>query len=218
MDGENDLIPAHTEDTRGKPSSQRLSDMLADIAAAQTEDRITIAALLEALQGRAYGALMLVFAFPNILPTPPGTAGVLGLPLLILTAQMMMGRKPWLPAFIANRSLSRQAFDTIILHATPWLKRAEKLLRARLAPLTSATAQRVIGGICLFVTMVLVLPIPFGNMAPAIAICIIGMGVLERDGIWVIGGILAATLAVAFVGSVAYGLIKTAIFVLLNAF
>lgn len=196
----------------------RLSEMLETIAADETRDSISFGDLLATLHGRAFGALMIIFAFPNILPSPPGLAGVLGLPLVILSAQMMMGRRPWLPPFIARRSLPRAKLQALFTRATPWLARAERLLRHRLTPLTTAPAQRAIGLVCLILSLVLILPVPFGNMLPSIAICLFALGVLERDGVWIIGGLLFSVLAVGFVGGMAYAVIKSAIFVVMNAF
>ncbi len=196
----------------------RLSKMLEQIAADEQRTEISFGDLLAALDGRAFGALMIIFAFPNILPSPPGLAGVLGLPLVILSAQMMMGRLPWLPVFIARRSLPRSSFASLFTRATPWLARAEKLLRHRLAALTTAPAQKGIGLVCLILSLVLILPIPLGNMLPSIAICLFALGVLERDGVWIIAGLLFSVFAVGFVGGMAYAVVKSALFVFLNAF
>lgn len=199
-------------------SGERLSQMLQGIAADETRVAISFGDLLAALQDRAFGALMIIFAFPNILPSPPGLAGVLGLPLVILSAQMTMGRRPWLPPFIARRSLPREKLQAVFTRATPWLARAERLLRHRLDPLTSSGAQRGIGLVCLILSLVLILPVPFGNSLPSIAICLFALGVLERDGLWIIGGLLFSVIAVGFVGGMAYAVIKSAIFVMMNAF
>lgn len=199
-------------------SGERLSQMLESIAADETRETISFGDLLSALKDRAFGALMIIFAFPNILPSPPGLAGVLGMPLVILSAQMMLGRLPWLPAFIARRSLPRDKLQGLFTRATPWLARAERLLRHRLEPLTSAPAQRGIGAVCLLLSLVLILPVPFGNMLPSIAICLFALGVLERDGLWIIGGLLFSVVAVGFVGGMAYAVVKSTIFVVMNAF
>jgi len=202
----------------GRPPDMRLSQMLEAIGADDSRETISFGDLLTALHGRAFGALMIIFAFPNILPSPPGLAGVLGLPLVFLSAQMMLGRLPWLPDFIARRSLPRASFAAFFVRATPWLARAERLLRHRMAPLTSAPAQKVVGLVCLILSLVLILPIPLGNMLPSIAICLFALGVLERDGAWIIGGMLFSIFALGFVGGMAYAVIKSTIFVLMNAF
>lgn len=212
--------PASPEPTAGDPvlPPQRLSQVLSEIAADSSRDVISFGDLLAALHGRAFGALMIIFAFPNILPSPPGLAGVLGMPLVILSAQMMLGRLPWLPAFIAKRSLPRASFAALFTRATPWLARAERLLRHRFVVLTSAPAQKGIGLVCLILSLVLVLPIPLGNMLPSIAICLFALGVLEKDGLWIIGGLLFSVFAVGFVGAMAYAVVKSTLFVLFNAF
>lgn len=203
---------------RVRPPQKRLSEILAEIAADTTQERITLARLMAAMEGRAYGALILIFAFPNILPSPPGLAGVLGLPLLFLSARMMLGQTPWLPQFIATRSVPRASFATVIDRATPWLQRAERLLRHRLSLLTTGPAQQVLGLFCLILTIILVIPIPLGNLAPSFAMCLMALGVLERDGLWVILGVIAGVAASIFVGGMGYALVKSAIFLFVNAF
>ena len=201
-----------------EPAPRRLSEILQSLAQDSTAERITVGDLLRAMEGRAIGALLLVFAFPNILPTPPGLAGILGLPLIYLSSQLMLGRLPWLPPFIANRSITRETFVNLVTRAIPWLARAERMLKQRLWLLVSPPAQRFLGAVCLILSLVLVLPIPFGNMLPSIAVCVLAMGLLERDGLWIVAGLASALVATTIVGSLAYALIKSAIFVVLNAF
>lgn len=216
MDPHADLAPDPAE--QSNPPDARLSQMLEAIAADESREAISFGDLLTTLHGRAFGALMIIFAFPNILPSPPGLAGVLGLPLVFLSAQMMLGRMPWLPGFIARRSLPRSSFAAFFARATPWLARAERLLRHRWPVLTTETAQKLVGLVCLILSLVLILPIPLGNMLPSIAICLFALGVLERDGLWIIGGLIFSVFALGFVGGMGYAVVKSAIFVLMNAF
>ena len=79
-------------------------------------------------------------------------------------------------------------------------------------------AERVLGALCLVLAVVLVLPIPLGNILPALAICLIALGVLERDGLWVVIGILVALLSLVLVAGVVYALVKSTLFIMMNAF
>lgn len=203
---------------RPQPQRKRLSELLDEIGNDDTRTRISVSDLLVAMEGRATGALLLLFALPNVLPTPPGTSGILGLPLVYLSAQMMLGRLPWLPPLIANRSMSRDDFAQTISRATPLLARAEKLLKPRLSFFVKDRAQNVIGAVCLLLAVVLMLPIPFGNMLPAVAISLISLGVLERDGAWVLGGFAVAAASIFVVAGVIYAMVKATIFLLVNAF
>jgi len=203
---------------RPKMPRRRLSDILREIVDQGDSSHITVGDLLRSMDGRAFGALLLIFAFPNVLPAPPGLAAFLGLPLLYLSAQMMLGRMPWLPPFIDKRSLSRESFRAVIDRGNPILARVEKLLAQRLSALTSAPAERVLGGLCLILSLVLMLPIPLGNLLPALAICVVALGILERDGYWILAGLAVSAAAFVWVGGLAYALMKSAIFVLINAF
>ncbi|MCS0502993.1 exopolysaccharide biosynthesis protein [Ancylobacter mangrovi] len=196
----------------------RLSDVLNRIANDVERERIAVGDLLTVMRERAFGPLMLIFALPNVLPTPPGTSAVLGAPLVFLTAQLALGREPWLPPFIARRSVARRDFAAFIGRATPWLAKAEGLLRPRLGILAHPPAEYVIGVMCFVLATVLVLPIPLGNMLPALAICILALGVLERDGVWILVGMLCAVASLGVVSGVIWGFVHAGLYLLKSLF
>lgn len=199
-------------------SKRRFSQMLDDIGADVRRERVSVSDLMRAMDARAVAALILLFALPNVVPTPPGTSSILGLPLLYLTAQMMLGKLPWLPAIIADRSMTRNDFNTFVGRVTPLLARVERLLRPRLLFVTSALGERLIGGFCLVLAIVLAMPIPLGNMLPAFAISFMALGVLERDGLWVFFGAVMGILSLIIVSGVVWALVKATIFLIVNAF
>lgn len=199
---------------RGRRSPRRFSRLLQAMAEDTTRERISVNDLVHAMGDRAFGALMLVFALPNVLPMPPGTSGLLGLPLVFLAAQLMLGQSPWLPKFIGTRSIRRADFAVFIERAAPWLRRAERLLRPRLLPLVSPAAEHVIGAFCLVLAIVLLLPVPLGNMLPAFSISVFSFGILGRDGVWIVVGVLLAGVSAIVAGGVVFALVKGAIFLL----
>jgi hypothetical protein len=190
-----------------------LSAALRLLAAEGGRERISVDDLIEALGGRALAALMFVFALPNVFPTPPGTSAVLGAPLVFLTAQLALGRRLWLPEFIRVRSLPMHDFRALVRRAAPWLARAESLARPRAAALTGPAMRRVVGAVSFVLAVILTLPIPFGNIPPAVAICLMSLGILEGDGVWVAAGFTAAAIAGAIVAAVFFGVLETALFV-----
>lgn len=199
-----------TAELRGLP----LSVTLLRLAHEGGSDRVSIGDLLAALGDRAVGALMFVFAVPNVMPVPPGVSAVLGAPLIFLGAQLMLGIKPWLPRAIANRSLARSDLQALVRRIAPWLARAEKLLRPRWQWLTRPPVENLIGLLCLVLAVVLSLPIPLGNTLPALAISLLALGVLERDGLWVGVGALAAAFALAVVSGVVWAMVEGAVFLI----
>ena len=65
----------------------------------------------DALGDRSFAALLLFFAIINLIPLPPGTSALLGLPLLIVSAQMVYGSKRvWLPRVLVDRTVSAETF------------------------------------------------------------------------------------------------------------
>ena len=96
-----------------------LSQLLRQLADDTSRDRIAVGDLLHALGDRATGALLFIFAFPNILPVPPGTSAILGAPLVFLAAQLTFGMRPWLPGIISRRSMARADFHGCLLYTSP---------------------------------------------------------------------------------------------------
>jgi hypothetical protein len=213
-----DLPSTHFAQAHGchAPRGKSLSDVLAEIANDPGRERISVSDLLAAMQDRAFGAMLLIFALPNVLPTPPGTSLLLGTPLLFLSAQLMLGLKPWLPKVIGERSMARTDFAALMARAMPWLARAERLLRPRYSWLASPPMEYVVGGVILFMAAILFLPLMFGNMLPAFAICLFALGILERDGFWIAAGFVTALVATALIISVYYAVIMSGIYLVTN--
>jgi len=199
-------------------AKKRVSQILDTVADDDRRERVSITDVMNAMEARAVAALILFFSLPNALPAIPGTSAILGLPLLYLCAQMMLGKLPWLPAIIADRSMTREDFRNLVRRVSPVLARAERLLVPRLLFITGIRGEQVIGAFCLLLALVLALPIPLGNMLPAIAISMLALGVLERDGLWVIGGFVVGLLSLMIVWGVVWALAKTAWFLIVNAF
>ena len=93
------------QDTAAKGLTDTLLSLTGD---AGGPEQLTLAEIVRSLDDQARGILMILFALPNCLPGIPGTSAVTGLPLVFLTLQMALNRPPWLPKFIARRSVSRQ--------------------------------------------------------------------------------------------------------------
>ena len=196
---------------------QRLSEFLPVIAADPSRSDITVADLLELMRDRARAALIFLMAFPNVLPAPPGLSAILGLPLLYLTAQMMLGRMPRLPKAIGAKGVPRPTFAAVVERVAPHLARAERMLRPRWLWIVSPRAERLLGAFVFVLALVVTLPIPFGNMLPALAICLVALGVLERDGLWAGLGVAVGIGALALSATVAYAMTRGALALLLGA-
>jgi hypothetical protein len=160
---------------------------------------------------RAFGALLFVFSVPNLLPLPPGSSTVLGLPLVILSPQLAVGvAAPWLPRAVNRRTIDRQALVKVFERLIPVLERVERLLAPRLEFIFGPVGDRLIGLVCFLLSLVLILPIPLGNLLPAAAISAFALGLTQRDGVMALLGYLLSTVSVAVL-VLSFGAVLTAL-------
>ena len=130
----------------------------------------------------------------------PGISAVLGAPLILLTAQLMLGwHRPWLPGILRRRSLARGDFEGLVRRIVPRLRRIERMIRPRLLPLTGPLGKRMIGGFGLLLSLIVFLPVPFGNVVPGLALVLMAVGLLGRDGLAVSFGAAVGALGLVIV-------------------
>lgn len=185
--------------------TERLSRLLPRLTEGEA-DRLSVGDILNRLQDRAHTVLLVVFALPNCLPAIPGTSAITGIPLVYLTLQLALGRKPWLPQVVMNRSLPRASLGAVLDKAQPWLERSERFLHPRLKALTGWRAERLLAFLMVIMAVAVVLPIPFGNMLPSLAIIFFCLGLMEEDGAWVIAGLVTVAVGVTVFSTVLWGL------------
>lgn len=182
-------------------SPRLLSTELAALEKGLAGQPVQLRAVLEALQGRAYELLMILLVLPFAVPVSvPGMSTPFGLAIAVIALQLAAGRLPWLPRRLLEAKLPA-GFIGKVLSATQGVVRfLEKFLRARVPGLTRS---RTFIGVHLWAValaallLALPLPIPFTNMIPGWAILLIAMGLMERDGFFIVAGhgVLVASLA-----------------------
>jgi hypothetical protein len=176
-----------------RPSGRRaLSDVLQEISD-HGDEEVTLGEVIHAFGPRAFGALLFVLAIPNMAPLPPGATTVLGAPIVILAPQLAFGvHRPWTPKFLDRKPVKRAWFKKAYTTIAPILRRVEKVSGPRIHFLFSPIGQRAVGLICSALALVLILPIPRGNMLPSATIGVFGLALVQRDGVIVLIGYLMA--------------------------
>ena len=211
MNWQKDASPtSNAPDTAPRQRPRRTSQLLRDFVTSHPEPRISLGVLRDALGDRGFGVLLFIFALPNLVPVNiPLLSAVLGLPLVLLAVQLTYGRhKPWFPRWLTEQSFPRWGFANIVLRSLPYLEGAERLLRPRFTVLLSWTGERLIGLAILILALVLALPIPFANWLPACAIAIIGLAIVEKDGLAVLAGLAVGVASLIVAAAVVIGLIN----------
>jgi hypothetical protein len=173
------------------PASQdtAISDRLDQLVEEATGETVTLAWMLGQLNERAFGLFLLILALPCCIPFLYGIPQVVALPLMFVSVQILLGRRaPWLPRRLGARTVSTDALATLARRARPWLRRIEAISRPRLGVLTRAPIDQAVGlALVLFSASILV-PLPGTNTVPGLAVAIVAMGLLQRDGALVMLG------------------------------
>ena len=156
-----------------------ISRIVAEVAATFPGERITLGEMAEAFGDRAFGLLILLLLLPSLLP---GMASVFGLPMLLLGAQMGLGRRvPKLPGFMARQSIRRTDLLRLAGASSKGMRRIERYVRPRPGPFTTPFGDRLFGWLTVYVAIMLILPGPGTNGPPAFGNIVMALGLVEHD-------------------------------------
>ncbi|WP_341762117.1 MULTISPECIES: exopolysaccharide biosynthesis protein [unclassified Candidatus Tisiphia] len=147
---------------------------------------------------------ILFFAIPVAipLPYPPGFTTIVGIPLMILSMQMLLGfRQVSLPSKINNYQISNDILINISDKIVPKIKFVEKYIRPRFSFAASIYCEQFIGLISLICSIAISIPLPLTNAIPALGITIMALGLLNRDGLTIVLGFITSIvgLIIAFI-------------------
>jgi hypothetical protein len=196
---------------------QPFSTTLRDVANGLPADTVTLRELLQRIGRQGMLAFAVLLTTPFLLPVSiPGTSTPLGLLIAAIGAGIALERAPWLPDFALRRVLPVPALARV-LDRTAWLfVRLEKLVHPRWLALSRPGVTYRLNGALLCLSgllLALPLPIPLTNTVPAWAALLLAIGVLQRDGGFLVAGYVALVLSMAMFTALAVG----AIFFGLNA-
>jgi hypothetical protein len=185
-----------------------LSVVLDDLSRGETL-QISVDELTVRFGGRALGALLFMFSLACLLPLPPGATTILGLPLVLLAPQLLFGTgAPWLPRAVRERQIATADLRNGLPRLLPWLRRIEAVSKPRLAGLFGPVGRRIIGLVCSLLALVLILPIPLGNMLPALAVSVLSFSLIQRDGVIALIGLAIAAASAGVLALAAHIVVK----------
>jgi hypothetical protein len=163
---------------RQRPLSSRVFEHLLRKA---PKDHFTLGWVMSTLHQRSFGVVIL---FLGVLATAPIGSSVPGIMLAAVAVQMIAGRrKPVFPHFITHRELPTQYLVRLGTRAIPVLRYLERVVHPRW-PTAFEAGRRFVGIVVLLLTAALLLtPIPFSNLAPAVLIVLISLAYIQEDGL-----------------------------------
>lgn len=146
--------------------------------------------------------LCLVFLVPVSIP---GVSTVFGTGILLIGITRLFSRQLWLPKNIANRKLSSVKLSEVLKRALVWFHRLEKIsCQHRLSGLTSGNLMTTFNNLSFIVAALLLMApfgfIPFSNTLPALALIFLSVGMVQRDGGFILLGIFFNVATLVYFG------------------
>lgn len=172
---------------------------------------LTVRELL-ALHGRDSAAvILLVLAMLSVLPIA-GVGSLLSLVLMALALRWHRGADgDILPQRLGDLRLSAAWSGRCLRFLRGLYALAGRWLRERSQWLLHPRAQLAWGAWIGLMAVLILLPLPFGNVLPAISLVLLGLGWIFRDGLVLAGSLLVGTGAVGFAVFASHLLVAAAI-------
>ncbi len=191
----------HTDD-----QSRGFIGMVVGLAAAAGPDGMTLREIRDRLDERAFGLMVLILAIPCLVPALYGVPQIVGIPILLLAGQMLFGREePWLPEPVLKRTVSKAMLDRMADFAVKRMGWFERLSRPRLGLCTRGLAEQAAAAFMILATLTIVLPMT--NTVPSVALALLSVGLIQRDGLFVAAGAAVATAWAAILVTIGVGFI-----------
>lgn len=170
-----------------KPES--ISGLIRELMAeAVHEEQVSIGQILQMFGTRGFAFLLLMLALLNIVIFMiPFISLLFGLPMIILAAQLVLGLPaPMFPLIVQQRAIPRDALVQGLERVLAITDRTERFIRPRLRLLSGPLIDRAHGVFALVMAIMVALPIPLFNVPPSVALAMLAIGMLERDGVFII--------------------------------
>jgi hypothetical protein len=178
--------------------------LVASLATMSGPAGLTLREIRDELDERGFGLMILILAIPCLVPALYGVPQIVGIPILLLAGQMLAGRiEPWLPEAVLKRRVSKAWLDRMADFATKRMGWFERLSRPRLTMFTVGWAERVVALFMILATVTIVLPMT--NTVPSVALTLLAVGLIQRDGLFVLAGAAVAAGWAATLATVAIG-------------
>lgn len=175
------------------------SETLALVVVENKNHTMSVGDIKNSMHERGFGILLAIAALPLCLPipVPPGYTTFFSIPLFIFSTQMIFGmRAPWLPLWITKKQIKRATLEKLIEKANPWLRKIEKHLKPRLTYISVRAWERIIGIFSFVFALSISLPLPLTNFPPGWGILIMSLGLLSKDGLTILVGMIIGTIGV----------------------
>ncbi|NUX01551.1 exopolysaccharide biosynthesis protein [Wolbachia endosymbiont of Madathamugadia hiepei] len=171
------------------------SDILKEVADTSNanSDKVTLFDIKTALHERGFGILIIIFSLPLSvpIPVPPGYTTILSIPLILFSLQLLLGfDSPWMPHWLERKSFQRSALVLVVQKTSPALRKIEKFMKPRMSFIFCGPGEKILAFVMLLCALSIAIPLPLTNFIPAIGTTLISLGIMSKDGLLSILGVL----------------------------
>lgn len=169
---------------------------------------VTLRQLLALIGEQGLLFLCALLTIPFLIPVSiPGVSTVFGLAIILISVGVTLNRVPWLPRRVLDRPLQTASLVPTLYKGVHLVERMDRFIRPRLLMLTDGQMMNRLNGLALlFGGVLLIFPlglIPFSNTLPAFGILALAVGILHRDGLFVLLGYVMLVATVVYFGALA---------------
>lgn len=190
---------AHTDDAKSG-----FIGLTRQLATAGAGEGLTLGEIRDRLDERGFGLLILILSIPCLAPALYGVPQVIGVPIILLAGQLLVGMKePWLPQGFLTRRCPQAWLDRMADFAEKRMGWFERLSRPRLKVLATGLGERFAAAFMILATLTIVLPMV--NTIPSVALAMLAVGLIQRDGLFTLIGAVIASLWAGTLIAVALG-------------
>ncbi|MBF2061871.1 exopolysaccharide biosynthesis protein, partial [Fischerella thermalis] len=149
------------------------------------EKPLSLGDILAETSERGFNLVIALLVLPFLFPMPPGLTGPFGGACLILSMQMVLGRRsPWLPRKIATYKFPRSFANILLQNLRRVTRILEKIARPRLSKIADNPYIWRFNGFCIsWLAVLLISPVPLTNPIPTIGILLLAVATIESDGL-----------------------------------
>lgn len=170
---------------------------------------VTLRDLMEAVGEQGLLLICAVASLPFLIPVSiPGVSTVFGAAIILISIAITLNRLPWLPRRILDRKLDTDKLVPALEKGLGIVSRLDRYLKPRLSGLTNGAVTNRVNGVAIAAAGVLLMfplgLVPFSNTLPGIAILLLSTGMIQRDGLIVLGGYLFILITGIYFAILAY--------------
>ena len=168
--------------------------------------RVEVADIRDLFGQEGLMVLSVFLTMPFMIPVSiPGVSTVFGIAILLIGISRLLGRKLWLPKRIEQRAIPANKLRAGLTQGLSVVQRLERIAHPfRLKWLTTGKVTGTLNSCSLIAGALLLMApfglIPFSNTLPALALLLLAIGFLQRDGVCILLGHLVNVATIIYFG------------------